>query len=77
MHPHPASSARPEAGLLQVAEAVAFGAPDEKFGEVVAAAVVPSGDIGDENAFIKDLRSHAGSKLAKFKVSHILRAISD
>ena len=53
----------------KVAEAVAFGAPDEKFGEVVAAAVVPSGDIGDKEAFIKDLRSHAGSKLAKFKVS--------
>ena len=46
---------------------MAFGAPDEKFGEVVAAAVVPSGDIGDKEAFIKDLRNHAAGKLAKFK----------
>lgn len=51
----------------KIGEAVAFGAPDEKFGEVVAAAVVPSGDIGDKAAFIKDVKSHAGSKLAKFK----------
>ena len=52
----------------KVGEAVAFGAPDEKFGEVVAAAIVPSGDVGDTEAFIKDLKQHAGSKLAKFKV---------
>ena len=48
---------------------MAFGAPDEKFGEIVAAAVVPSEDIGDKESFIKDLRSHAASKLAKFKAS--------
>ena len=52
----------------KVGEAVAFAAPDEKFGEVVAAAIVPSSDIGDKNSFIQDLKKHAGSKLAKFKV---------
>jgi acyl-coenzyme A synthetase/AMP-(fatty) acid ligase len=53
-----------------VAEAVAFAAPDEKFGEVVAAAVVPSGDVADPQAFIADLKKHAATKLAKFKVQH-------
>ena len=52
----------------KVGEAVAFGAPDEKFGEIVAAAVVPSSGIGDKQAFISDLKKHAASKLAKFKV---------
>lgn len=55
----------------KVAEAVAFAAPDEKFGEVVAAAIVPSGDIGDKDAFIADVKKHAASKLAKFKVSNL------
>ena len=52
----------------KVSEAVAFAAPDEKFGETVAAAVVPSGDVGDQAAFIADLKKHAAAKLAKFKV---------
>ena len=52
----------------KVSEAVAFAAPDEKFGETVAAAVVPSGDVGDRAAFIADLKKHAATKLAKFKV---------
>ena len=51
-----------------VAEAVSFGAPDEKYGEVVAAAVVPSKQVDDVDAFIADVKKHAGSKLAKFKV---------
>ena len=52
----------------QVAEAVSFGAPDEKYGEAVAAAIVPKGKIDDEAAFIADVRSHAGKALARFKV---------
>ncbi len=53
---------------LGVAEAVAFGAPDEKFGEVVAAAIVPSGDVGNPESFIADVKKHAAGKHAKFKV---------
>ena len=52
----------------KVAEAVAFGAPDEKFGEVVAAAIVPTEDIADQDAFIADVKRLVASKLAKFKV---------
>ena len=52
-----------------VAEAVSFGAPDEKYGEIVAAAIVPSKPVGDKEAFIQSVRQHAGSKLAKFKVT--------
>jgi len=51
-----------------VAEAVAFASPDEKFGEVVAAAIVPSGNVTDPESFIADLKKHAAAKLAKFKV---------
>lgn len=51
-----------------VAEAVSFGAPDEKYGESVAAAVVPANKVNDEAAFIEDVKKHAASKLAKFKV---------
>ncbi|KAK9807300.1 hypothetical protein WJX73_009699 [Symbiochloris irregularis] len=51
-----------------VAEAVSFAAPDEKYGESVAAAVVPSKQVDDEAAFIEDVKKHAASKLAKFKV---------
>lgn len=53
-----------------VAEAVSFGAPDEKYGEVVAAAVVlvagqQKGGSGDVEASI---REHAAKSLAAFKV---------
>ena len=60
-------------GHPRVAEAVSFAAPDEKYGEVVAAAVVltqPAG--GDAEAIVADIRKFAASKLAKFKVSDIL-----
>ena len=50
-----------------VAEAVSFGAPDEKYGEVVAAAIVPTKPVQDVPAFVADLQKHAASKLAKFK----------
>lgn len=53
----------------QVAEAVAFGCPDEKYGEIVAAAVVPNKPVQDTAAFAKDIQKQAGQKLAAFKVS--------
>lgn len=52
----------------QVAEAVAFGCPDEKYGEIVAAAVVPHKPVSDTAAFAKDLQKQAGEKMAAFKV---------
>lgn len=53
----------------QVAEAVAFGCPDEKYGEIVAAAVVPNKPVQDTAAFAKDIQKQAGQKMAAFKVS--------
>lgn len=53
----------------QVAEAVAFGCPDEKYGEIVAAAIVPNKPIDDTASFAKDLQKQAGQKMAAFKVS--------
>ena len=55
-----------EAVLLahpQVAEAVAFGVEDEKYGQTVAAAVVVRGDVTTE-----DIRREARLSLAAFKV---------
>ena len=52
-----------------VEEAVSFGAPDEKYGETVAAAVVPTNKVDDVDGFVADVKKHAGSRLAKFKVS--------
>ena len=52
----------------QVAEAVAFGCPDEKYGEIVAAAIVPSKPVEDTAAFAKDIQKQAGQKMAAFKV---------
>jgi oxalate---CoA ligase len=55
-----------EAVLLanpQVAEAVAFGVADEKYGQTVAAAVVLRGDVTTE-----DIRREARRSLAAFKV---------
>jgi oxalate---CoA ligase len=65
-----------EAVLLahpQVAEAVAFGVADEKYGQTVAAAVVLRGE-----ATVEDLRSQARLSLAAFKVPdriHIVEQI--
>lgn len=53
----------------QVAEAVAFGCPDEKYGEIVAAAIVPNKPVSDTAAFAKDIQKHAGQKMAAFKVT--------
>ena len=52
----------------QVAEAVAFGCPDDKYGEIVTAAVVPNKPVSDTAAFAKDLQKQAGQKMAAFKV---------
>ncbi len=51
-----------------VTEAVSFGAPDEKYGEVVAAAVVLDKPADDQAALIKDIQRVTGEKLAAFKV---------
>ncbi len=53
---------------LLVTEAVSFGAPDEKYGESVAAAVVLSKSVDDEESTIADIKKAAASKLSKFKV---------
>lgn len=55
-------------GHPRVAEAVAFAAPDEKYGEFVAAAVVLNKPAGsDTEAIAADIQKYAGTKLAKFK----------
>ncbi len=57
----------------QVAEAVAFGVHDAKYGQTVAAAVVLRGAAGPE-----ELRTHARRSLAAFKVPdriHVLEQI--
>ena len=51
-----------------VTEAVSFGAPDEKYGESVAAAVVLSKPVDDEEATVAEIKKAAASKLAKYKV---------
>jgi acyl-coenzyme A synthetase/AMP-(fatty) acid ligase len=53
-----------------VKEAVAFGAPDEKYGEIVAAAVVLNSAPADEKAAIKDIKLQTGKRIAAFKVIH-------
>lgn len=56
-------------GHPRVAEAVSFAAPDEKYGEVVAAAVVLTQLAGnDTESIVADIRKFAATKLAKFKV---------
>ena len=50
-----------------VIEAVAFGMPDEKYGEVVAAAVVLKPGVS-----VDDVRAHVATKLASFKVPTVL-----
>ncbi len=56
-----------------VAEAVSFGAPNAKYGEVVAAAVVPkpgapTGGPEAAAAFEEDVRQFCSKRLAAFKV---------
>lgn len=51
-----------------VTEAVSFGAPDEMYGETVAAAVVLSQPADDVEATVADIKKAAAAKLAKFKV---------
>mmetsp|Transcript_20492 Transcript_20492/g.44810 ORF Transcript_20492/g.44810 Transcript_20492/m.44810 type:complete len:550 (-) Transcript_20492:28-1677(-) len=59
-----------------VAEAVCFGAPDEKYGEVVAAAIVLKPEVASKltsnadaaEALKADIRKHCSVKLSGFKV---------
>jgi len=53
-----------------VAEAVSFGAPDEKYGEIVAAAVVLVAGARAEGVEAS-IREHASKSLAAFKVSRV------
>ncbi|MGH2928793.1 MAG: AMP-binding enzyme, partial [Solirubrobacteraceae bacterium] len=46
-----------------VREAVAYGVPDEKYGEVVAAVVVTDGRAGEP-----ELREHCVARLVAFKI---------
>ncbi|KAK1869254.1 hypothetical protein I4F81_011733 [Pyropia yezoensis] len=62
-----------DAALLahpQVSEAVAFGVPDEKYGEVVAAAVVLL--PGADGVTADDIKTFVRGKLASFKVPQTL-----
>lgn len=54
-------------GHPDVVEAVSFGAPDEKYGEIVAAAVVLAKPASDPAALIADIKRVASQKLAPFK----------
>jgi len=55
-----------------VREAVTFGIPDEKYGEVVAAAVVLGGD-----ATADDLRAYLAERLAAFKVPSVFHIVDE
>ena len=64
-----------EAVLLahpQVAEAVAFGVDDDKYGQTVAAAVVLEGDAG-----VDELRRHTAHSLAAFKVPDRIHVLDE
>ncbi len=58
---------------------VSFGAPDEKYGEVVAAAVVlrPGADKADPGALAEAIRQHCAVKLSGFKVGARARQSGD
>ena len=51
-----------------VREAVAFAAPDEKFGEAVAAVVVLNSQPADAAKTIADIKRHVGQRISRFKV---------
>ena len=55
---------------------MSFGAPDEKYGESVAAAVVLDKPAGDQKALIDDIKRVASEKLASFKVSGETRTLA-
>lgn len=54
-----------------VREAVAFGVPDEKYGEAVAAAIVVDGTTAEA------VRAHVGARLASFKVPQVLYVVDE
>jgi acyl-CoA synthetase (AMP-forming)/AMP-acid ligase II len=55
-----------------VVEAVAFGAPDPKYGERVGAAVVVRGDAGQ-----RELSAHCAERLASFKVPAFIAQVHE
>lgn len=55
----------------EVREAVAFAAPDEKFGEAVAAVVVLNSQPADAAKAIADIKRHVGQRISKFKVNSL------
>ncbi|MBM4068778.1 MAG: AMP-binding protein [Planctomycetes bacterium] len=64
-----------DAALLShpaVAEAAAFGAPHDKYGEEVHAVVVARADVS-----VADLQSHCGERLADFKVPKVIHLVSE
>jgi oxalate---CoA ligase len=64
-----------EAVLLahpDVGEAVVFGVDDDKYGQTVAAAVVLTGPVGAD-----ELRAHARTSLAAFKVPDTIHVLSE
>lgn len=52
-----------------VDDAVVFGVPDERLGEVVAAAITPA---DGESLDVEDLRSHTAASLARYKVPRFI-----
>ena len=64
-----------DAALLShpaVAEAVAYGVPDAKYGEEVHAAVVLRSDATEQ-----ELRGHCAGRLADFKVPKVIRVVKE
>jgi acyl-CoA synthetase (AMP-forming)/AMP-acid ligase II len=55
-----------------VAEAAAFGAPDQKYGEEVHAAVVLKSEVG-----VEELLAHCRGRLADFKVPKVLHLVKE
>jgi oxalate---CoA ligase len=55
-----------------VAEAVAFPAPDPKYGQVVHAAVVLKPGQTATSALAQDIKAHCAAKMAAFKVPAVL-----
>ncbi len=55
-----------------VIEAVAFGVPDEKYGEIVSAAVVLR-----EGTTVDDVLAHVRGRLAAFKVPVVMHAVAE
>jgi acyl-CoA synthetase (AMP-forming)/AMP-acid ligase II len=53
-----------------VAEVVVYGVPDEKYGQLVGAAIVPAGDLAEA-----DVVEHCRRRLAPFKVPSVVHLV--